>query len=213
MRVSPVLSTILACILACLVLSVNCVRILSIFPHQAKSHYNVYEPLLKRLAEKGHQVVSLTHFPQKAPLSNFTDVDISSGLPSLIDTISVSHFPKRYTFMKMKSLLRLRGVAICDPVLRDPGLQKILRSKEKFDVYIVEIFASDCFLSIAHVLNIPIVVGVISSVSLPWANEIVMNPENPSYIPNWVGSLTDRMDFFERSTNFLDYLITKLSYR
>ncbi|KOC61875.1 Ecdysteroid UDP-glucosyltransferase [Habropoda laboriosa] len=200
-------------LIACVIFGVDGARILVVFPHQARSHYNVYEPLLKRLAEKGHQVVSVSHFPQKTPLANLTDVDVSSSLPSLIGTMTMSQSDKVYKWLKLKSVLENRGSVICDPVLSHPGLRKIVQSREKFDVYIVEIFVSDCFLSIAHVLEIPIVIGTITSVTVPWANDVLRNPEIPSYIPNWFSSYTDRMNFFERFGNSVDFFVTKLAYR
>ncbi|OAD54384.1 UDP-glucuronosyltransferase 2C1 [Eufriesea mexicana] len=193
-------------------LSANGARILSLFPHQAKSHYVVFEPLLKKLSEKGHQVVSVTHFPQKKPLANFTDVNITNSLPSLVGTKVFMSAARISKWARLKGLLNF-GVPTCDPVLNHPALKKILQSKEKFDVFIVELFASDCFLGIAHALDIPIVIGAISSVNLPWSNDILRNPENPSYVPNWFSDRTDQMDLFERSVNFLDFFFNRLAFR
>lgn len=197
---------------SCVLLSANGARILSLFPHQAKSHYLVFEPLLKKLSENGHQVVSVTHFPQKKLLPNFTDVDITTSLPSLVGTRMVSSAARVSKWDRLKGVMKI-GVPACDPVLNHPAVKRILQSKEKFDVFIVELFASDCFLAIAHALDIPIVIGAISSVNLPWSNEILRNPENPSYVPDWFSERTDTMDFFERSVNFLDLLFNKIAFR
>lgn len=40
-------------------------NILGIFPLPGRSHYTVGEEILKGLAEKGHKVDVISHFPQK----------------------------------------------------------------------------------------------------------------------------------------------------
>lgn len=188
-------------------------RILMVTPHQAKSHYIVYEALLKRLAERGHQVVSFNHFPQKTVLPNFTDVDISSSMPYVVGTRSIKVASRQTMLKKLESISRL-SLPTCQSVLEHPELKKFLHSKEKFDVYMMEIFLSDCFIGIGHALKIPIVVGISSTVSYPWTNDILRNPEIPSYIPNAVLSdFSDEMNFFQRATNLMYLFISKLAYR
>lgn len=46
-------------------------NILAVFPLHSKSHYNMYERLLKALAERGHEVDVVSHFPQKKPIPRF----------------------------------------------------------------------------------------------------------------------------------------------
>lgn len=205
------LLTVLA-VIACVIFGASGARILALFSSTAKSHYYVFEPLLKRLSEKGHEVVTVNHFPQKVSLSNFTDVDIS-GKVNLLNAIPLAVFENMPKWVGIKMLLEVFSVSTCDTVLDHPKVKQIIQAKEKFDVFITEIFVTDCCLGIAHALKIPIIVGAISSVSLPWSNEIMRNPEIPSYVPNWASGYTDQMDFFERSANLLFFLGTKLSYR
>jgi len=207
------ITTTLLAVIACSLVAVDGARILAIFPFQAKSHYNVYEPLLKRLSAKGHEIVAVTHFPQKKRLANFTDVDISSTLPSLIDAISFKQHENFTILQNVAFVSHALGLNICDPVLSHPEVRRIIQTRERFDLLVVEIFATDCFLGVAHALSIPKVIGVVTSVPMPWSNDALGNPENPSYIPNWFGSYTGRMDFLERSINTLHLLITKLIYR
>lgn len=44
------------------------------FPYNGKSHYQVTEALCKALAENGHQIDMISHFPSKTPIANYTDV-------------------------------------------------------------------------------------------------------------------------------------------
>lgn len=197
-------------VIVCLLVAADGARILVIFPFQAKSHYNVFEPLLKRLSARGHEIVAASHYPQKVPLANFTDVDLSSIMPSLIDSVPII----KYTALQnMKYVFGDLGPKICDPVLNHPELKRIIETRERFDLFFIEMFGTDCFLGIAHILKIPKIIGAISSVTVSWSNEILKNPENPSYIPHWFSSYTGRMSFLERSINMMGLLAIKLFYR
>ncbi|KAK2582185.1 hypothetical protein KPH14_004541 [Odynerus spinipes] len=207
------LSLVIIVVLSIVFGTTEAARILAIFPFQARSHYIVYEPLLKKLVERGHEVVSISHFPQKQKILNFTDVDISPTLPTLISNMPVSTFLNSTTQKNIKYLLHFAGVEICEPVLSYPEVKKILDSKDTFDALFVEIFVTDCFLGIAHRLKINNVIGAITSVISPWANQIQRNLEIPSYIPNWFSPYSDRMSFLERLDNLIYLLVTKIFYR
>ncbi|XP_071565134.1 UDP-glucosyltransferase 2 [Temnothorax nylanderi] len=197
----------------CLLGAVDGARILAIFPANAKSHYNVYEPLLKRLSARGPEIFAVTHFPQRIRLANFTDLDISSTLLSMSQNNTLP-VPEIYNFMIWQKILYISTAEICEPVLSHPEMNRIIKglSKEHFDLLVIEIFATDCFLGIAHALNISKIVGAISTVGISWSN-VMRNPENPSYIPNCISSYTGRMSLLERSINTVLLPIVKLAYR
>lgn len=209
MKITATSLTVIGCLLG----AVDGARILAVFPFYAKSHYNVYEPLLKRLSARGHEIVAVTHFPQRIRLANFTDVDISSTLPSLVGTISFDHIQYMPFYQNMRHILLTLGVATCEPVLKHPEVKRIIETRQRFDLLVSEIFFTDCFLGFAHALSIPRVVSVIASATMPWSNEILRNPENPSYIPNNFSPYSGRMSFLERSINTAGLLIAKLGYR
>lgn len=138
--------------IVCLLGAVDGARILAIFPFNVRSHYSVYEPLLKRLSARGHEIVAMTHFPQRIQLANFTDMNDSFVLPSRINTI---RFPDWKTIWKRIQQLILNGINICESVLSHPEMKRIIDTKKRFDLLVIEVFATDCFLGIAHILNIP----------------------------------------------------------
>lgn len=59
---------------------VNCAKILGMFPMAAYSHYRLGSILLKELAARGHDVTFISAFPQKTPVKNFKDVDVSGAI-------------------------------------------------------------------------------------------------------------------------------------
>lgn len=49
-------------------------RVLGIFPHPAISHFRAFHPVLRELANVGHDVVVVSHFPESNPLPNYRDL-------------------------------------------------------------------------------------------------------------------------------------------
>lgn len=49
-------------------------RILGLFPHPAISHFRAFQPLLRELADLGHDVVVVSHFPEKNAPANYRDL-------------------------------------------------------------------------------------------------------------------------------------------
>lgn len=58
--------------------SVQALRILGLVPSPALSHFKFFQPILKGLAEAGHDVTVYSYFPDKDAPSNYHDVDLSS---------------------------------------------------------------------------------------------------------------------------------------
>lgn len=66
-------------------------RILGVLPINAYSHFIMFERLMKGLAERGHQVDVVSHFPQKESFPNYTDIVSFAGTtPTLINNMTLS---------------------------------------------------------------------------------------------------------------------------
>lgn len=59
-----------------LVRHINGYKILGLFPHPASSHFNVFQPILRRLADNGHEVTVVSHFPDPNPSKNYKDLTL-----------------------------------------------------------------------------------------------------------------------------------------
>lgn len=56
----------------------NAHRILGLFPHPGVSHFHFFHPVMKALAEAGHDVTVVSQFPNKNPIENYRDEPIKS---------------------------------------------------------------------------------------------------------------------------------------
>jgi glucuronosyltransferase len=182
--------------------SVTSARILALFPYIGKSHFDVFEPFVKELATRGHHVVVLSHFPQKQPLPNYTDVSLVGSITTdATDRIDLQNISG---IMLLKSLVKEISTFLesCDQMLSFDKVQELLNSEVNFDLIITETFLTDCFLPFVHKFKAPHV-AISSCVMFPWSNDRMGNPDNPSYIPTHGMWFSDKMDFSERFLNVI----------
>lgn len=57
--------------------STESLKILGLFPHPGLSHFHFFHPIMRGLAEKGHDVTVISHFPDKNASQNYKDVPLS----------------------------------------------------------------------------------------------------------------------------------------
>lgn len=194
-------------------------KILGVFGHLGKSHFDVFKPLLEELAHQGHEITVISYFPRtdnaktKEPLPNYKDIDLVDPevgvYVNIVDLQKISHsfFRPVYEFLMLKSMADFA----CSTGLRNPAVTELLRSDEKFDVILTENFNTDCFLGFIHHFKTPYL-ALSSHQIMPWTNEDMGNEDNPSYIPNVFFGLTRPMDFFNRMTNTVTLPMFKAVY-
>lgn len=52
-------------------------RILGLFPIPVSSHFTFIHPVMRGLAEAGHNVTVVSYFPDPYPLENYTDITLT----------------------------------------------------------------------------------------------------------------------------------------
>ncbi|XP_018394777.1 PREDICTED: UDP-glucuronosyltransferase 2A3-like [Cyphomyrmex costatus] len=194
-------------------------KILGVFGHFGKSHFDVFKPLLEELARRGHELTVVSYFPRsdnakaKEPLPNYKDISLvisNDGIfVNIIDLHQINHGWSRV----MQDIYMLRTMAdyACNTGLRSSNVKKFLQSDEKFDLILTENFNTDCFLGFIHHFKVPYI-ALSSHQIMPWTNNDMANVDNPSYIPNILIGLTKPLNFFSRIKNALFLLLTKAIY-
>lgn len=107
------------------------------------------------------------------------------------------------------------GCYICEEELRSAGAQQLLNysSTERFDLIIAEAGWGECFFGFIKKFGSPPVVATSGSGIPPWISLMSGNPENPSYMPNYILPYTSHMTFSERIFNFVNHIITTFLYQ
>ncbi|XP_049832172.1 UDP-glucosyltransferase 2-like [Schistocerca gregaria] len=183
-------------------------RALALFHYHGYSHWAMFRPLLLELARRGHHVTVLSHFPQDDAPPTYEDRSLKGAVPSIVNTFSVdfamSSSMIKFIWFEMQSF--------CRPNFEHPVTKELIKNKEKFDVILLEVFGPDCFAAFHHHLGGVPVVGMTSSVMLPWGNSRVGNPDNPAYIPNYFMPFSSRMNFWERLVNTVSTFATSVGF-
>lgn len=63
-------------------------RILGLFPHPGASHFNFFHPIMLGLAEIGHDVTVVSHFPDSRAPSNYKDL-IIGGEEAMVNSVDL----------------------------------------------------------------------------------------------------------------------------
>lgn len=166
-----------------LLLVINCsqsLNILGIFPYNGKSHFIVQRVYLRELANRGHNVTVISHFPEQHAPNNYHDISLAGTIPSFED--STPPMQRSYFFIIISGLyLSSTAKQNCEVMLANNEVQDLIKRKTKFDVIVVEQFNSDCALGIAYKLGAP-VVGITSHILMPYHYQRFGVPYNPAYV-------------------------------
>ncbi|KAK9890921.1 hypothetical protein WA026_012262 [Henosepilachna vigintioctopunctata] len=186
-------------------------KILGIFPVLSKSHYTVGNVLLKELARRGHDVTMISPFEEnnKPPNASYRDIKLKFEIDKEVKGLN---FFSRTTSHPYLSTLFLNyiGCRIVDQSLKQPIIQKLLNSDEKFDVVIMDQFVVDGFSYFAEHFGAHKIL-LAPTVANSWVNPLVGNPAPPSVVPELLMEYTSDMDFFERLQNTIFYLFAELN--
>lgn len=195
------LAVVTLAVLAALAPGLHAARILAVFPHSARSHQLVFEPLLLELARRGHRVTALSHFPAALKAGRgYHDVDLRGSMPALDAALPFSAIQRLNPFTDFLAITGI-GQDSCDGVLSLPAVRALIASNQTFDLILDEAFNTDCFLGFAHRFRPAPLVSLSSSVLMPWAGGRVGNPLNPALQPNLFLWFADRMTLWERVLN------------
>ncbi|KAL1129759.1 hypothetical protein AAG570_012703 [Ranatra chinensis] len=176
---------------------VRCYDILALFPHASISHLEAYRPLLDRLASRGHNVTVVSFFPRRGPEVATREVSLAGLVPPAVDSLSVDAVSGLGPLRDFYVISRL-GLESCEAVLGSGRLASVLA--ESYDLVLVELFTTDCFLSAVDGLRAPFI-GISSSSIFPTTGSRLGNPENPAYVPNMFLPFDDNMPFWSRVQN------------
>ncbi|XP_049533781.1 UDP-glucosyltransferase 2-like isoform X1 [Anopheles darlingi] len=190
-------------------------RILGLFPHPGLSHFKVFYPVMRGLAEVGHNVTVVSYFPDKDPLPNYQDLPFE-GQEILTNSFSLQHFNGRRFIDNFVEFFELAawGVGSCQAALNSPALDKVLQSHQTdpYDLVIMEMFATDCMAGVSWIMRVPFV-GLSSCALMPWHYDRVGLPDNPAYIPSEFSRFSESMTLWERMENWFVTRTVKLLYR
>ncbi|KAL1490233.1 hypothetical protein ABEB36_012962 [Hypothenemus hampei] len=177
-------------------------KLLLVFPFAAKSHYFLGNELAKGLANLGNDVTIIAAFEEKKPPKNYRNIVVGEMKPDKIQRPNLFEMGSISPYFQLLFLVGSTLDVMTEFVLENTEVQDLLRSKEKFDAVIVEQFFNDAHKIFAHHFKAPLIlfnpIG-----SSRWVNNLVANPQNPSYVVDALLSFSTPMTFYQRIYNLM----------
>ncbi|KMZ05328.1 UDP-glucosyltransferase 2 isoform X2 [Drosophila simulans] len=181
-------------------------NILGIFPYRHISPFFVMQPLVRTLAERGHNVTLIT----------------PSGLPNDIEGvrhIRVAQLNERIKDQVLDFLINkwtesaLTAKALynaSNDILSDPGVQRMLHDKsERFDLIIMEPSSLDALYGLVEFYNATLI--GLSSIRINWqTDELAGNPAPSIYEPISPVGFSLETSLFSRVYNWIHIMEEKL---
>ncbi|CAH0561509.1 unnamed protein product [Brassicogethes aeneus] len=197
-----------------IVVLVPCVKnanILTLLPLAGKSHHVMFERIVRGLANKGHQVDFVNHFPLKNPPPGYNDMSLKGTLKIFVNNLTINEVQFKTHLDTMDFMLTAVGVKTCETLFQSDVLKNLRNTTKKYDLIITEVFTVDCMIGFAHIFKVP-VISLTTSVNLPWGSDRFGLPDNPSYIPNYFMDYSPKMTLYERFWNTVYLIISKLKH-
>ncbi|KAJ4429921.1 hypothetical protein ANN_22125 [Periplaneta americana] len=163
----------------------------------------IHRSLMRGLQLRGHEIVTITTDPVwDMDVKNYTEIDISAAQDL---------WEERYNFAAMKeNNFKLTGFVLdlldfasdlSRMMFNTPGVQRLLREENKFDVVIVEWLGSPCADGYAYHFSAPLI-GIMPFGLEYTGHDSVANPTNPAYTTDINIPFSDRATFWERLKRF-----------
>ncbi|GAB0093835.1 UDP-glucuronosyltransferase [Sergentomyia squamirostris] len=195
------------------VLGVLCCRdtagynILGIFHTPGKSHHILAGKLVEALAEAGHTVTIVAPHKLSKPVKNIKEIVLNVESATKLSK-NLYEQPDSSVNEQLQTVIGL-ALNFTDNALSDPEMKALIRSKEKFDVIIVEIFLSESLMGLGKVFNAPMI-GFTSFGPSKWSTDLNGSPSPLSYVPHVLFTYTDRMTFGQRLANTMISVFEKV---
>jgi glucuronosyltransferase len=188
-------------------------RILGVFPHSGKTHYIVFEALLRELAARGHELVVMSHFPQRRPPPNWKDINLEGTQVNLAGLIKLEEGQgsNRFTtsFFDFWFITQF-GNASCEDILGHPDVRDLVEKDTRgFDLIINEAFNTHCFLGLVHRFRPAPYIALTSHAPFSWDYTRLGSPVHTAIMPNTFLWCSDEMTFPERLYNTVYSLATR----
>ncbi|CAG7824321.1 unnamed protein product, partial [Allacma fusca] len=171
-------------------------RILFITALGTKSHKNVFEPLIKALGERGHQMTVIANTKSADMGPNVTEIvplDVSNFVgkfPNPLDQRKKGVFSSFWDFSFVFDA--------CHQIYQNPEFQHYMN--QTYDLVIMNGFMNTCFAGYLYRMKVP----YIYHVSMAAPNTVTSRVGNwlpPSVVPHPFLPFSDRMSFLERVVN------------
>ncbi|XP_047519268.1 UDP-glycosyltransferase UGT5-like [Pieris napi] len=180
--------------------NVHSAKIIAVFPTPSVSHQVVFRPLALELAKRGHHITIITTDPfTQAKNPNITEIDvhdISYELWKKYVVLDLEFGNKDNIYPQVEVVPKVMMHIICSQLEQD-SVQKLINSKESFDLLILEGWLRQNLIY-SHIFKAPVI--LMSSFGAMFARDEVNvgAPTHPFLYPMLIQQRLYNMSFWEK---------------
>lgn len=181
-------------------------RILVSAPYGTKSYHNMFVPLVQELSKRGHQLTVITNYKS-------SDLEKTANVSQIVlDKLEIDLSPYPNTFEAMLSIkLMLKSMSIglqsmfnypriiAEVMYNDDRILNLM-ANERFDLVMVSISFNPASYPLAWHFKAPMIMLTPNAIFPGILNSLGDN-EQPSYIPFFLSSFSDKMNLLQRTIN------------
>nr|CAI5861496.1 unnamed protein product [Callosobruchus analis] len=158
----------------------NASKILFLEGMCAHSHYTLGVTIANELAARGHQVTLIAAFKQQKLHKNLKEifVDTCSEVGDLKDDL---YLMGQMSYWGQMEFAAKFGYHYTEKVLKDPQVQNLLNSSEKFDLVITEHFFNEALFIFPYKFKCPSILLAPGPMTV-FTNHLMGNPAPSSYV-------------------------------
>lgn len=139
------------------------------------------------------------------------EISVAGTIADLTNNLTQQQISLKPEFVRNLEKIMTECVEACDAISQVPAVRALLNSSRTFDMIIVEVFGTECFLPLGQKFEAP-VVGLLSSVPLPWVNDQLGNPDAAAYVSSYMMGFGQNMNLWERFANTISIVWAKIQY-
>ncbi|XP_075223716.1 UDP-glycosyltransferase UGT4-like isoform X2 [Lycorma delicatula] len=203
----PIMLSRIAFLILIAISSCNSSNILAVIPVASKSHHYMFQPIIKELGFRGHNITFISPYQIETNTTNINQIIVHTSAEKMIHSLDFNvllemgsspiFFPPEMSFW-------FYGQRICKEYLNNSEIQRLIHSKDtKFDLILLETsFGQESLMGFSYKFNAP-VISLNSFVNYIFLDEFVGNPLDLSYVPHLELPFSNVMNLFERLKNFI----------
>ncbi|XP_017145528.1 2-hydroxyacylsphingosine 1-beta-galactosyltransferase-like [Drosophila miranda] len=155
-------------------------NILAIFPYRFPSPFQLINPLMRALSQRGHKVTMVTPVNFPPDIEGVRHIRVPLLDIQTTEVIESDQLKEYFSSKWSESFLTSRALYnISYAILSDNGVQQLLRNRsEQFDIITLETVHMDALFGLAGFYNAPIM-GM-STLSINWAVDYMAGNPSPS---------------------------------
>lgn len=152
----------------------------------------------------------MSPFPMENPPSNYTTIDISDIKTEMAGKFDIANKNRMNLISKFKFLYS-NSLHMTNITLQHPAMKKLMKSNEKFDLIILDLFLTDALLGLSTVFNCPIV-ALSTNGPHTWAQNVLGSKRSASHLPHMYTDFTKRLNLGRRLEDAIFYLIENIYF-